>query len=100
MTSEELVMLSAACATCNRRVPIYLLEKHHKDHMENKEQEAREHAQMLSDMTVIRVKRRVPAKKEDKQPEEVKGGEEVFALTPKSKEATMATYTADYDIKQ
>ena len=82
-------MLSAACATCNRRVPIYLLEKHHKDHMENKEQEDREHAHM----TVIRVKRRVPAKKEDKQPEEVKGGEEVFALTPKSKEATMATMT-------
>ena len=100
MTSEELVMLSAACATCNRRVPIYLLEKHYEDLMENKEQEAREHAQMLSDMTVIRVKRRVPAKKEDKQPEEVKGGEEVFALTPKSKEATMATYAGDYDIKK
>ena len=80
MTSEELVMLSAACATCNRRVPIYLLEKHHKDHMENKEQEDREHAQMLSDMTVIRVKRRVPAKKEDKQPEEVKGGEDHSTL--------------------
>ena len=80
MTSEELVMLSAACATCNRRVPIYLLEKHHQDHMENKEQEDREHAQMLSDMTVIRVKRRVPAKKEDKQPEEVKGGEDHSTL--------------------
>ena len=48
--------------------------------MENKEQEAREHAQMLSDMTVIRVKRRVPAKKEDKQPEEVKGGEDHSTL--------------------
>ena len=47
---------------------------------ENKEQEAREHAQMLSDMTVIRVKRRVPAKKEDKQPEEVKGGEDLNTL--------------------
>ena len=47
-----------------------------------------------------RVKRRVPAKKEDKQPEEVKGAEEVFALTPKSKEATMATYAGDYDVKK
>ena len=73
-------MLSAACATCNRRVPIYLLEKHYEDLMENKEQEAREHAQMLSDMTVIRVKRRVPAKKEDKQPEEVKGCEDHSTL--------------------
>ena len=72
-----------------------MLEKHHQDHMENKEQEDREHAHM----TVIRVKRRVPADKEDKQPE-VKGGEEVFALTPKSKEATMATYAGDYDIKK
>ena len=70
-----------------------MLEKHHQDQMENKEQEDRELAQMLSDMTVVRAKRRVPAKKEDKQPEEVKGGEEVFALTPKSKEATMATMT-------
>ena len=57
-----------------------MLEKHHKDHMENKEQEDRELAQMLSDMTVIRVKRRVPAKKEDKQPEEVKGGEDLSTL--------------------
>ena len=55
MTSEELVMLSAACVICNRSVPIYLLEKHHGDHMKNKEQEDKEHAQMLSDMTVIRV---------------------------------------------
>ena len=51
MTSEELVMLSAACVICNRSVPIYLLEKHHGDHMKNKEQEDKEHAQMLSDMT-------------------------------------------------
>ena len=44
-------MLSAACVICNRSVPIYLLEKHHGDHMKNKEQEDKEHAQMLSDMT-------------------------------------------------
>ena len=99
MTSEELVMLSAACVICNRSVPIYLLEKHHGDHMKNKEQEDKEHAQMLSDMTVIRVKRRVPAKKENKEPEVVKAGEEVFALTPKSK-ATMASYAGDYDVKK
>ena len=99
MTSEELVMLSAACVICNRSVPIYLLEKHHGDHMKNKEQGDKEHAQMLSDMTVIRVKRRVPAKKENKEPEVVKAGEEVFALTPKSK-ATMASYAGDYDVKK
>ena len=65
-------MLSVACATCNRRVPIYLLEKHHQDHMENREQED-EHELMVADMTVIRVKRRVPAEKEDKQVADIHG---------------------------
>ena len=90
-----------------------MLEKHRQDHLENKEQEDREHEQMVADMTVIRVKRRVPAEKEDKQvadihgegqrrqpAEEVKGGEEVFALTPKSKEASMATYAGDCGVKR
>ena len=87
-----------------------MLEKHHQDHMENREQEDREHEQMVADMTFIRVKR--SAEKEDKQvadihgecqrrqpAEEVKGGEEVFALTPKSKETSMATYAGDYGAK-
>ena len=70
-----------------------MLEKHHQDHMENREQEDREHEQMVADMTVIRVKRR--AEKEDKQvadihgecqrrqpAEEVKGGKEVLLSLP------------------
>ena len=70
-----------------------MLEKHHQDHMENREQEDREHEQMVADMTFIRVKRR--AEKEDKQvadihgegqrrqpAEEVKGGEEVLLSLP------------------
>ena len=48
-----------------------MLEKHHQDHMENREQEDREHEQMVADMTVIRVKRR--AEKEDKQVADIHG---------------------------
>ena len=72
-----------------------MLETHHQDHLENKEQEDREHEEMVADMKVIRVKRRVPAEKEDKQvadihgegqrrqpAEEVKGGEEVLLSLP------------------
>ena len=93
-------MLSVACTTGNRRVPIYLLEKHHVGHLNNKEKEDKDFKEMVDNIQVIRVKRRVPAEKEKKQVadiqrgqpvEEVKGSEKVFPLTPKPKEASKAT---------
>ena len=93
-------MLSVECTTCNRNVPLYKLEKHHEDHINNKEKEDREFTEMVNNIEVIRVKRRVPAEKEKKQVadiqrrqpvEEVKGSEKVFALPPKLKEASKAT---------
>ena len=66
-------MLSVECTTCNRNVPLYKLEKHHEDHINNKEKEDREFKEMVNNIEVIRVKRRVPAEKEKKQVvEEVK----------------------------
>ena len=100
-----------------------MLEKQNLDYLEYKEEEDREHMQMLADIKVIRVKRRVPAEKakyqqdaevhgegQRRQPaeevkghaidmaeeEEVKTREEVFTLTHKLKnEASLGTYVAD-----
>ena len=60
-------MLSVECTTCNRNVPLYKLEKHHEDHINNKEKEDREFTEMVNNIEVIRVKRRVPAEKEKKK---------------------------------
>ena len=72
-------MLYVDCTTCNRSVLLYLLEKHHVDHINNKEKEDREFKEMVNNIEVIRVKRRVPAEKEKKQVvEEVK---DIFSLS-------------------
>ena len=56
-----------------------MLEKHHVDHINNKEKEDREFKEMVNNIEVIRVKRRVPAEKEKKQVvEEVK---DIFSLS-------------------
>ena len=41
-----------------------MLEKHHVDHINNKEKEDREFKEMVNNIEVIRVKQRVPAEKE------------------------------------
>ena len=72
-------MLSVDCTTCNRSVPLYLLEKHHVDHINNKENEDREFKEIVNNIEVIRVKQRVPADQEKKQVvEEVK---DIFPLS-------------------
>ena len=43
-------MLSVECTTCNRNVPLYKLEKHHEDHINNKEKEDREFTEMVNNM--------------------------------------------------
>ena len=101
-------MLRAICSNCNESVPIYKLEKHsleHKEDKEDKEEEDRKHMLMVAGIQVIRVKKRVPSEKvkvkEHAIAEEEKDDtrEEVFTLTPKSKnEASLATYAGDYDL--
>ena len=49
-------MLSVECTTCNRNVPLYKLEKHHEDHINNKEKEDREFTEMVNNIEVIRVR--------------------------------------------
>ena len=49
-------MLSVECTTCNRNVPLYTLEKHHEDHINNKEKEDREFTEMVNNIEVIRVR--------------------------------------------
>ena len=71
------------------------------DHINNKEKEDREFKEMVNNIEVIRVKRRVPAEKEEKQVvKEVKESEKVFPLNPKPKEASKATYAGDYGVKK
>ena len=102
-----------------------MLEKHSLEHKEDKEEEDRKHMLMAAGIQVIRVKKRVPSEKvKDQQDAEVHGEgqrvqpaaevkehaiaeeeeddtrEEVFTLTPKSKnEASLATYAGDHDFK-
>ena len=52
-------MLCVRCPKCDKRVPLYLAEVHHLKH----EEEDREHMQMVANIQVIRVKKRVPAEK-------------------------------------
>ena len=81
-----------------------MLEKHSLEHKEDKEEEDRKHILMVAGIQVIRVKKRVPSEKvkvkehaiaEEEKEEE----EEVFTLTPK-KEASLASYAGDYDLKR
>ena len=44
-----------------------MLEKHHVGHLNNKEKEDKDFKEMVDNIQVIRVKRRVPAEKEKKQ---------------------------------
>ena len=63
-------MLCVSCPKCDKRVPLYLLEEHHLKH----EEEDREYMQMVANIQVIRVKKRVPAEKvRDQQDGEVHG---------------------------
>ena len=83
-----------------------MLEKHSLEHKEDKEEEDRKHMLMVAGIQVIRVKKRVPSEKVKvkehaiAEEEEDDTREEVFTLTPKSKnEASLATYAGDHDFK-
>ena len=63
-------MLCVSFPKCDKRVPLYLLEEHHLKH----EEEDREYMQMVANIQVIKVKKRVPAEKvRDQQDGEVHG---------------------------
>ena len=56
---------------CNKRVLLYFLEKHH---LEHKEEEDMEHNQMVADIKIIWVKRKVPTEKvKDQQVADIHG---------------------------
>ena len=63
-------MLCVSCPKCDKRVLLYFLEEHHLKY----EEEDREYMQMVANIQVIRVKKRVPAEKvRDQQDGEVHG---------------------------